>query len=46
MRDSKALKLKKTQSVHSRFKAHFEDGFIRALSFEIIVRVAWTRIDR
>jgi acid stress-induced BolA-like protein IbaG/YrbA len=46
MRDNKALKLKKIQSVHSRFKAYLEDKFIRVLSFEITIPMAWTRIDR
>jgi len=46
MRDNKALKLEKIQSIHSRFKAYLEGNFVRILSFEIFMHMAWTRIDR
>jgi hypothetical protein len=44
--DREALKIKENQAKFSRFKAHLEDNFVRVLSFEIFMHVAWTRIDR
>jgi hypothetical protein len=44
--EREALKIKENQTKFSRFKAHLEDNFVKVLSFEITIPVAWTRIDR
>jgi hypothetical protein len=44
--DRENLKIKENQAKFSRFKAYFEGNFVRILSFEIFMHMAWTRIDR
>jgi len=44
--EREALKVKENQARLSRFKAYLEGNFVRVLSFEVIMHVAWTQIDR
>jgi len=44
--DRENLKIKENQAKFSRFKAYLEGNFVRILSFEIFMHMAWTRSDR
>ena len=46
MRNNKALELEKTRLVHRCFKTSLKDTFVRVLSFEVAISMAWRRSDR
>jgi hypothetical protein len=46
MGDNKALELEKTRSVHRCYKASLKDAFVRVLSYEVTISMAWRQSGR